>query len=469
MSSASRDTQFHEDLIHSNDRLDSRSEIEIYADRNSHHIINWYEPSEDETANDFNARNQRYRQMIASFSGPDAQLALVLVPDASHLAQDLETFVSRLLELDRLGTEVRCTDPDLPDPLQSGEKLLDLGGESSQRQLRIKTAVLSKASRGEVLGRTPYGYEAGPDGLLRIVDQEAEIVKEIFKAYAGSKYFEDAKLFEGPGLRAIARSLNNRGIVTRTGRPWSALAISGILKNRTYLGTYARYGVRIAGSHEPLVDREIFNRADAVIKSRTPVRSQASQQPYIFGGIARCSLCGRGLNGLTRRRVWKRSDGSSISKSYRYYECPSRDANRERMYGSFRHSTWRENDLEDAVREKVARWGIRIKKKLRPFTKDKAAHELSEAERYFKRSVRLVASAYGTLGDLESPLDQLSKARKAVNLAKEASSGAGDILEIDRLVNDLLSSEIDPARLAARALIERVIASEEQFEVIPRT
>tara|TARA_B100000676_G_C17978215_1_gene787381 strand:- start:884 stop:1303 length:420 start_codon:yes stop_codon:yes gene_type:complete len=139
------------------------------------------------------------------------------------------------------------------------------------------------------------------------------------------------------------------------------------------------------------------------------------------------------------------------------------------MYGSFRHSTWRENDLEDAVREKVARWGIRIKKKLRPFTKDKAAHELSEAERYFKRSVRLVASAYGTLGDLESPLDQLSKARKAVNLAKEASSGAGDILEIDRLVNDLLSSEIDPARLAARALIERVIASEEQFEVIPRT
>ena len=81
----------------------------------------------------------------------------------------------------------------------------------------------------------------------------------------------------------------------------------------------------------------------------------------------------------------------------------------------------------------------------------------------------MVASAYGTLGDLESPLDQLSKARKAVNLAKEASSGAGDILEIDRLVNDLLSSEIDPARLAARALIERVIASEEQFEVIPRT
>ena len=469
ISSASRDTHLHQQLINSSDRLDSRSEIEIYAHRNSHNIIKWYEPSQDETANNFSARNDRYRKMIASFSGPDAQLALVLVPDASHLAEDLETFVTRLLELDRLGTEVRCTDPDLPDPLQSGVNLLGLGGESPQRQTRIRSAVLSKASRGEVLGRTPYGYAAGPDGLLKVMNQEAEIVKEIFKTYAGPRYSEDAEPVGGPGLRAIARSLNNRGIGTRTGRPWSALAISGILKNRTYLGTYARYGVRIAGSHEPLVDRETFNRADAVTKSRTPVRNEASQQPYIFGGIARCSLCGRGLNGLTRRRVWKRTDGSSMSKSYRYYECPSRDASRERIDGSLRHSTWREKELDDAVRENVARWGIRIKKKLRPFAKDKAAHELTEAERYFNRSVRLVASAYGTLADLESPLDQLSKARKAVDLADETSSGVGDILEIDRLVNDLLSSDIDPARLAARALIERVIASEEQFEVIPRT
>ncbi|MBC8452879.1 MAG: hypothetical protein H8D69_00235, partial [Chloroflexi bacterium] len=86
--------------------------------------------------------------MIASFTGANARLALVLVPDASHLAEDLETLVTRLLELERLGTEVRCTDPDRPDALQSGEELLGLGGRSPQRQAHIRDAIVAKASRG---------------------------------------------------------------------------------------------------------------------------------------------------------------------------------------------------------------------------------------------------------------------------------------------------------------------------------
>jgi len=86
--------------------------------------------------------------MLASFTGPNARLALVLVPDATHIAEDLETLVSRLLELNLIDTEVRCTDPDRPDALQSGEQLLGLGGRSPQRQARIRDAIVAKASRG---------------------------------------------------------------------------------------------------------------------------------------------------------------------------------------------------------------------------------------------------------------------------------------------------------------------------------
>ncbi|MDP7090084.1 MAG: hypothetical protein QF590_02175, partial [Dehalococcoidia bacterium] len=62
-------------------------------------MVNWFEPGEGENANDFDARHDRYRQMIASFTGADARLALVLVPDASHIAENLETLIGRLLEL----------------------------------------------------------------------------------------------------------------------------------------------------------------------------------------------------------------------------------------------------------------------------------------------------------------------------------------------------------------------------------
>lgn len=466
---------FHSEPAQSNDAsLDSgdvfartpglhpRAEIELYCRRNSHQLVGWYEPIADEPRGDFDARHDRYRQMIASFTGRGARLALVLVPDASHFAEDIETLVSRLLELDRLGTEVRCTDPDRPDALQSGEELLGLGGRSPQRQARIRDSIVAKASRGEVLGRTPFGYEAGADGLLKPVPDEAEIIGEIFKAYAGPWHAPDSKPLGGPGFRAIARSINDRGLRTRTGRPWSALAIAGILRNRTYLGTYTRYGVRIAGSHEPLVDREIFNRAESVTRMRRPVRKQAHETPYLLGGIVRCDRCGRGLFGLTRRRTWKRADGTSKSRSYRYYECPSRDARKERTEGGPRHSSWHADQLEAAVRDNILGWGERVKKKLRPVPGDSVADEIADAERDFNRAVRMVASAYGTMQDLAAPLKRLEDAR--------AGSGADNIetVDIDNLLADTQGDDVVVAKAAVLALVERVVVGEDDVEVIPR-
>jgi hypothetical protein len=453
------------DNFDSSDALHPRAEIELYCQRNSHQLVGWFVPEEDEAANNFDARHDRYRQMIASFTGADARLALVVVPDASHIAEDLETLVSRLLELDRLGTEIRCTDPDRPDALQSGEELLGVGGRSPQRQAKIRDAIVAKASRGEVLGRTPFGYEAGSDGILKPVPEEAEIVKEIFGVYAGPWHAEDSKPLGGPGMRAIARSLNERGLLTRTGRPWSALAISGILKNRTYLGTYTRYGVRIAGSHEPLVDREIFNRTEAVTRTRKPLRKRAVEPPYLLGGIARCDLCGRGLFGLTRRRTWKRVDGTSTSKSYRYYECPSRNARKERTEDVARHSSWHAEELERIVLQDVERWGERIKKKLRPIVGDTNADELDEAERDFNRAVRAVASAYGTLNDLAIPLKRLENARQ-VGAGLESEST--DKTDLGKLLQEVQSKNVSTAKIAVSAVVERVIAGEQLVEVLPR-
>ncbi|MDA1280226.1 MAG: recombinase family protein [Chloroflexi bacterium] len=442
--------------------LHPRAEIELYCRRNSHQLVTWYEPAENEPPNDFDARHDRYRKMVASFTGPGARLALVLVPDASHFAEDLETLVSRLIELDRLGTEVRCTDPDRPDALQSGEELLGLGGRSPQRQARIRDAIVAKASRGEVLGRTPFGYRSGADGLMKPVPGEADVVNEIFTKYAGPWRAKGSKPLGGPGMRAIARALNDRGLLTRTGRPWSALAISGILKNRTYLGTYTRYGVRIAGSHEPLVEREIFNRAEAVTDMRSPVRKRPTEPPYLLGGVARCDLCGRGLFGLTRRRSWKRTDGSVTSRSYRYYECPSRDARRERTEDVARHSSWRAEELEQAVIRDISGWSERIRRKLRPARGSSLADEVAEAEREFNRAVRAVAAAYGTLQDLVAPLKNLEDARA------DAGEKKADEMDIEQLFLDVKSKNISKAKSAISAMVERVIAGEGTIEVIPR-
>ncbi len=49
------------------------------------------------------------------------------------------------------------------------------------------------------------------------------------------------------GIRLIARRLNEEGLKTRRGGNWSMVSIRDILRNRVYLGTYSRFGVKRAG------------------------------------------------------------------------------------------------------------------------------------------------------------------------------------------------------------------------------
>ena len=58
------------------------------------------------------------------------------------------------------------------------------------------------------------------------------------------------------------------------------------------MDAYQAVGVTVT-QPEPLVEREIFNRAEAVTANRSPVRKRATEPPYLLGGVARCDVCGR--------------------------------------------------------------------------------------------------------------------------------------------------------------------------------
>ena len=407
----------------------------------------------------------QYRKLIDSFSGPGARMALVVIPDATHLADDLESLVARLLELERLGSEVRCADPERPDPLQSGEELLGLKGRSPARQRRIREAVMAKASRGEVLGRTPYGYAAGVDGQLKPVPGEAEVVQNIFKWYAGPWYAPGSRPPGNLGLRRIAQRLNDQGVRTRQGHPWTQVAVAGILRNRTYLGTYARYGVRIVGSHDPLVEREIFNRAEAVMHARRPVRRGPSDEPFALGGLLRCGVCGRGLFGLTRRRRWRRKDRSRVERAYRYYECPSRTPSRERS-GATPHPSWRAAELEAEVCRQIAAWPDSVLQRAstapaKAGNGSAQRERVASAEREFMRMVRSVASGYGAMSDLWPPLSDLSNARSGANNGDESETTPA-------LRDAVLSKNPVAANQAISAVAGRITVMIDSVEVEPR-
>ena len=432
--------------------------IEIYCQRNGHQLIKTYVvPAGRPTAHIYQAMADDFRA---------DRPALVIVPDASHVAEDLELFVARIIELTSLGAEVRCTDADRPDPLQSAEELLTLQGRSAVRQKRVRDAIMAKASRGQVLGRTPYGYSAGLDGQLKPVPPEVEVVKKIFEWYAGPWTAPGAEPLGGIGLRLIAQRLNGEGRLTRQGRPWTQVAVSGILRNRSYLGTYSRYGIRIVGSHKPVVDRETFNKAEAVMEKRRPARQRRDAEPFLLSGLVRSGMSGTGLFGLTRRRRWKNSDGTPRSKIYRYYESPVREPRADGNGDTIKLS-WPAGKLESAVIGEVAKWPER-RFRGKDLPPDEAhgsgrAETLRLAERDFARAVRSVASGHGTVRDLARPLDHLIETREKSTTVRAAAEDASTLRGM------VTGNDPAVARRALRAVVERVIVQPDSVEVVPKS
>ncbi|MDO8751636.1 MAG: recombinase family protein [Dehalococcoidia bacterium] len=259
---------------------------------------------------------------------------LVLVTNPSHLGSTPEEALETVLAIDALGFRVASTMQGQPDAFQAVARTLQATGPGAERRQRILDAMQSKAIRGEGLGKPPYGYRIGNGKKLEEVTQEAEVVRLIYRLY----------LEQDLGLRNIARHLNQEGLHTRRGGNWSLVTIRDILRNRSYTGTYQRFGLRVPRNHPPLVTPEAFRRVHDLMQARTPNRHKGLVQPFLLSGLAYCAQCGNRMAGVTRRQSWRRKDGQRVQGVYRYYQCHSRINQSVCTY-----HTWRAPLLEEAV------------------------------------------------------------------------------------------------------------------------
>lgn len=108
---------------------------------------------------------------------------------------------------------------------------------------RVTMAMDKNAKDGHVQYKPPFGYRF-EDKRLIVVDDEADVVKDIYRAY-----------LRGNSTVKISRSLNlPRSLVYR------------ILTNETYLGRVKWNGKIFEGKHEHLIDEESFLEVEKMLK-----------------------------------------------------------------------------------------------------------------------------------------------------------------------------------------------------------
>lgn len=281
-----------------------------------------------------------FQQLREYLNRPHHGFTVVVLSALTDLAGDPRAVVERMLELEQVGAQMAVVaDPDAGDLLEAAVDHWRENRTKGGLSTRAMDALRNKAMRGYGLGKTPYGYRIGEHGRLEIVPEEAAVVRRIYAMY----------LEEGLGLRLIARRLNDENTATRRGRRWSVVTVRDILRNRTYTGTYARFGVRVPGSHEGIISNETFREAQRKRDAAPAVRHGGKEEGFALSGLAQCGSCGGRMIGVSRKQSWSRKrDGGRSEAVYRYYRCGSRVNQSVCSY-----HTWRAEDLESAALDAI--------------------------------------------------------------------------------------------------------------------
>lgn len=210
--------------------------------------------------------------------------------------------------------------------LKDGEFLMTILSSVAQQEVEntsayVKKGLKMKMRRGELVGFQGclgYDYDIASKSIS-INKEGAEVVRYIFERYT-----------EGAGSLIIARELNEQGIRTIRGNPWTTSSVMGIIHNEKYkgdlllgktftvdpiskrrlenLGEEDRFYIK--EHHEPIVSAEIFNRAQEIRgrrngnkKSAVPGKREKFSRQYAFSCMLECGFCGANLS----RRSWHSS------------------------------------------------------------------------------------------------------------------------------------------------------------------
>lgn len=382
---------------------------------------------------------------------------LVVISGPEDLGDRLEASVRRILELDALGAKIVNYQAGNPDPLQQALKVWGSGRGSGLKGERIKEAMRARAIRGRGLGKPPFGYRIGKDGKLEETQEEGATVRLIYRLYTQDNL----------GMRRIVKHLNENEIPSRSGGGWSIVTVRDVLRNRTYLGTYTRFGMRIPGSHQALIDSTEFNLAQQTMASKKSRRVAHHGEPFLLSGLAFCAACGNKMIGVTRRQGWNRKDGSSAMGHYRYYQCQSRT-----NQGMCRYHTWRSQALEQTVvsraKEALESGGIAVATGPDPRLRLAAERTAWRLTSKFAQALEMAAAGTISLAQLRLTQEEVDVQRAVLETDPQRENPMVQAFfkgDSQALLHGWESLEGAALGLVVRGLVQRVSVGDSEIEI----
>lgn len=190
---------------------------------------------------------------------------------------------------------------------------------------RLQRGRIASQREGKYISSIPpYGYdrikiEHEKGFTLMPNEKEAPIIKLIYEWYTKGIATSDGGT-ERIGIQLITRRLNDMGVPTRSGRPWSLASVRDMLGNPVYIGKIRIKGKRkikrvidgqirnnyvrdydnaevVEGRHPAIVDEETYRLAQHYLSQNhtlpIPTRYKVASP---LAGLVICGECGKHMN-----------------------------------------------------------------------------------------------------------------------------------------------------------------------------
>lgn len=249
-------------------------------------------------------KRPQFVKMIGTAKQKPCPFSAILLWKFSRFARNQEESIFYKAQLRKNGVEVvSVSEPVIDGPFGTLiERIIEWSDEYYSIRLsgEVKRGMTEKVERGGAVSIPAFGYDI-EDKKYIINSNTAPIVRKIF-----------ADFINGVPTRQIAIHLNDLRIKTTRGNIWENRTVEYILQNPVYIGkirwnpkghtkrNYKNKDIMIVdGIHEPIIDNETFNKAQAIVernkKSHTPYSHYKTNEEYMLHGLVKCSCCGASL------------------------------------------------------------------------------------------------------------------------------------------------------------------------------
>ena len=331
---------------------------------------------------------------------------------------------------------------------------------------RMTIGRVARAKAGFYIGSSsvPAGYRY-IDGRLVVDDYAASQVRELFRLY-----------LSGKSPRQILDIFTERGYLV-DGRPWTRSRLRTVLVNTIYIGRVSFDGVEFDGCHEPIIPKDEFDAAQALIAARAAAfknnRDAQRSSGHLLTGLVFCSRCG---GRMTTQCTHSSGAGRPM---LRYYICKNvKEKADARAHGvSCDAPSIRREKLEGLVLDEIRKLALdpsyleqrKEHKKKEPSESAEIRRQIGRLDGQISRLIDLYASGAFDVDALDEKTSRLRQTRQKlenrlkileaenpaslIENAQKSLSGFADVVE---------RADVDQLKMIIRALIDRIDVDEDE-------